>query len=92
MTEKSAKKSLLVAATLLTVSTFPAPARAQALFTAPRDFEVGSNPFSVARGDLSGDGKADLVTANYGSNSVSVALARAHAATGPARAASSRRT
>ena len=35
---------------------------------------VGSSPYSVATGDFNGDGKPDLVTANAGSNSVSVLL------------------
>ncbi len=36
------------------------------------NFTTGSNPKSVAIGDLTGDGKPDLVTANYTSNTVSV--------------------
>ncbi len=35
---------------------------------------VGSNPQCVAIADLNGDGKQDLVTANYGSDTVSVLL------------------
>ncbi len=37
-------------------------------------FDVGGNPFSVAIGDVSGDGKPDLVTANSFSNTVSILL------------------
>ena len=33
---------------------------------------VGSNPFSVSIGDITGDGKQDLAVANRGSNTVSV--------------------
>ncbi len=36
------------------------------------DFDTGGDPFSVAIGDLDGDGKADLAVANFSSNSVSV--------------------
>jgi hypothetical protein len=35
---------------------------------------VGSNPYTVALGDLNGDGKPDLAVANFNSNSVSVLL------------------
>ncbi len=36
---------------------------------------TGSSPYSVAIGDLNGDGRPDLVTADFGSNAVSVLLA-----------------
>jgi hypothetical protein len=38
------------------------------------EYGTGGSPPSVAIGDLSGDGKPDLVAANYGSNTVSVLL------------------
>jgi len=38
------------------------------------DFGTGTQPISVAIGDLNGDGKLDLVAANSGSNTVSVLL------------------
>ncbi|MCA6372060.1 MAG: T9SS type A sorting domain-containing protein, partial [Cytophagales bacterium] len=41
-------------------------------YAAKEDFATGSGPRSVSIGDLDGDGKADLATANYGSNTVSV--------------------
>ena len=46
-------------------------------FTAPAtnpDLTVGDSPQSVALGDIDGDGDLDLLTANYGSNTVSVQL------------------
>ena len=43
-------------------------------FTAKQDFATGIGPVSVAVGDLNGDGKLDLVVANFNSNNVSVLL------------------
>ncbi len=43
-------------------------------FTAKQDFATGNNPFSVAMGDLNGDGIPDLAIANNSSASVSVLL------------------
>ena len=40
----------------------------------PTNFTVGTNPRFVAIGDFNGDGKADIATANEGSNTVSVLL------------------
>ncbi|MBI2265033.1 MAG: VCBS repeat-containing protein [Armatimonadetes bacterium] len=40
-------------------------------YKAARQFPVGANPYSVAIGDLNGDGKPDLASANSGSNTVS---------------------
>ncbi|MEW6283581.1 MAG: FG-GAP-like repeat-containing protein, partial [Candidatus Eremiobacterota bacterium] len=37
-------------------------------------FAVGTNPFSVALGDVNGDGRLDLATANVNSNDASVLL------------------
>jgi uncharacterized protein (TIGR03437 family) len=37
-------------------------------------FAVGAGPHSVATGDFNGDGKPDLVTANSGSNTVTIIL------------------
>ncbi len=41
-------------------------------FAAKIDFTTGSSPYSVAIGDLDGDGKPDLATANSGANTVSI--------------------
>ena len=40
----------------------------------PATFATGATPYSVAVADLNGDGRPDLVTANYDSNTVSVLL------------------
>ncbi|MEH2218468.1 MAG: FG-GAP-like repeat-containing protein [Nostoc sp.] len=43
-------------------------------FSAKTDYTVGSNPKSVALGDVNSDGRLDLVSANYDDSSVSVLL------------------
>jgi len=43
-------------------------------FAAQQTFATGSAPYSVATGDINGDGKPDLVVANYSDNTVSVLL------------------
>lgn len=46
-----------------------------AAFSAQQTFTAGTNPYaSVAVGDVNGDGRVDLVVANYGTNNVSVLL------------------
>ena len=72
-----ARLALCVAATLFFATTLPDPARAQTIsFVTNRDFPTGGNdPASVAVGDFNGDGKLDLVAANYNSKSVAVLLA-----------------
>jgi len=59
---------------LLVVMT-PWAAAAQGFSVGVRvDFATGVEPFSVAIGDVSGDARPDLVTANSGANTVSVLL------------------
>src|SRR5262245_27100836 len=43
-------------------------------FQAHTDYATGTNPHSLANGDLNGDGKLDAVTADNGGNTVSVLL------------------
>src|SRR2546425_10751583 len=65
LTRYSTRRSLLVAAALLFLSTFPDPAPAQTVsFIARRDFAAGRSPDSVAVGDFNGDGKLDLAVAD----------------------------
>jgi hypothetical protein len=45
-------------------------------FAAPKSYATGTNPQSVAIGDLNGDGKPDLATANSDANSLSVLAGR----------------
>ncbi len=47
---------------------------ALAAFQEPQFFVAGADPFSAVLGDVTGGGKVDLVTANFGGNSVSVLL------------------
>jgi len=42
-----------------------APGAATPSFAARQTFATGSNPFSVAASDVNGDGRPDLLTANY---------------------------
>ncbi len=43
-------------------------------FFAKTDFTTGGNPRVAAIGDINSDGRPDIVTANYGSNTISVLL------------------
>src|SRR5262245_27120368 len=74
MTTRSAGRPMLAAAALGALLG-PAAARAQtSLFDAPRDFVAAASPFSLAVGDLDGDGAPDVASANFGSNDVAVLL------------------
>ncbi len=50
------------------------PGATAATFAAQQTFATGSAPYSVTTADLNGDGEPDIITANTGSNSVSVLL------------------
>ena len=50
------------------------PGATTASFAAQQTFATGSGPWSVTTADLNGDGRPDLIVANYGSNTVSVLL------------------
>ena len=51
-----------------------APGATTASFADQPAFATGSSPRSVTAADLNGDGKPDLIVANFGSNTVSVLL------------------
>jgi serine/threonine protein kinase/tetratricopeptide (TPR) repeat protein len=72
-----------VALTALALLALDTP-RAQPGFQAPLAFDAGSNPVSVAVGDLNHDGIADLVVANHDSNNVSVLLGKGDGTFAPA--------
>ncbi|MGE0104874.1 MAG: FG-GAP-like repeat-containing protein [Blastocatellales bacterium] len=58
-----------------TLTVQPGPTcNATATFTGQSNLGVGTNPRSVAIGDFNGDGKQDVATANFGSNTVSIRL------------------
>lgn len=50
-------------------------------FAAQQTFAVGANPTGLQVVDINGDGKPDLVTANYSAGSVSVFLSTQYQAT-----------
>ena len=60
-------------ATATSLSTSPGTAFASFVQTSTQ-FATGTNPYYVVSGDLNGDGKPDLVVANYSSNTISVLL------------------
>ena len=49
-------------------------------FAPPASFAAGSGPRGGALADLDGDGRPDIVTANYGANTMTVLLNRSTAA------------
>ncbi|MGA7620669.1 FG-GAP-like repeat-containing protein, partial [Candidatus Binatus sp.] len=51
-----------------------APGATTPSFAPQQTFATGSSPISVTAADVNGDGKPDLIVANYGSNTVSVLL------------------
>ena len=68
-----AKTLTLLFAFVLIANIFSGSASAQD-FSTKTDFTTGTTPYSVSFGDLNGDGKADMVTANFGANTFSVLL------------------
>ena len=50
--------------------------RGDGSFQAKLDYATGRGPYSVAIGDLNGDGKPELATANWGVDTVSVLVNR----------------
>src|ERR1700753_3732484 len=64
-------------ALLFCLSLLPIAAQSQTYNFGRTDQLVGPGDFSVATGDFNGDGVVDLVTANQGSNTVSVILGNA---------------
>src|SRR5262245_16335723 len=76
-------RRLLAAVSLLLLSTLCA--NAQLAFPTSLLYPVGANPQSTAQGDLDGDSKFDVVTANLSAGTVSVLLNNGSGAFEPAR-------
>ena len=77
--EKPSRRTTLsiwstITAILVMWSVFLNPAEANLLFYAAVNYDADDHPFSVAIGDLNGDGHPDLVVANEWSGNVSVLL------------------
>jgi hypothetical protein len=72
--DRDGKLDLVVAnSTATTISVFKNIGTSGSInFTTNTDFVTGTTPYSVALGDLDGDGKLDIAVANSGSNTVSV--------------------
>ena len=54
---------------------YAAPPAITTFNNAAVNYTVGTQPFSVAAGDFSSDGRLDLAVTNYGSNNVSILIA-----------------
>ncbi len=70
------RKFSLCAVLALTTLAFASASQANAAFSfdPATNFAAGTGSFSVATGDVNGDGKRDLAVANYATNDVSVLL------------------
>jgi len=68
--------SRLTVFVLLLISTVIPVELSATTFTSPKTYPVGSTPTGVAVGDFNGDGKEDLVVANFKGGTVSVLLGK----------------
>lgn len=64
--------ALMMAALVMTSG--PLAAQTQASFSSATNFAAGAGPLSVTTADFDGDGRADIATANFNTDSVSVLL------------------
>src|SRR5688572_3356291 len=86
-TSKKKLVSLRAAGTLLLTTAallvFPLYAKAQISFPNALVFTVGTGPRSLSQADFNGDGKLDIVTANYSNSTISVLLGLGEGVMGP---------
>ncbi len=75
---------LLCAAAVALLAPTGASAAASVSFLAAETYPVPGSPYAIAAGDLTGDGRSDVVTANTETNNVSVLLSESDGKLAPA--------
>src|SRR5213595_2360775 len=71
--------SVSIAMTLCAAGSATGPAPAPSFAFPPHAYPTGRDPWSAAIGDLNGDGKSDLATANQEADTISMLLNKGNA-------------